>query len=99
MNHTSVHTIYTAHTVKTAPLTVRTGRKNMINVIIELHKDLVKGHYVKIVTSLKDTIYYIDKTDLLKQDGDILKVYRANGKTFAVNCQFVVACCITEVII
>ena len=68
----------------------------MINQIIAFHKDLQKGQTVKIITGLKDYVSYVNRTDILKQDGDILIVFRANGGKVAINCTFVVASCIVE---
>ena len=68
----------------------------MINQIIKFHKELKKGESVKIITGLKDYTSYVNRTDLIKQDGDVLEIYRANGAKVAINCQFVVGCCVIE---
>ena len=68
----------------------------MINHIINLHKELPKGKYVKIITSNPNYTTKVDRTDVLKADGDVLRVFRANSAQVAINCNFVVMCCIVE---
>ena len=68
----------------------------MINQILQFHIDLKKGQTVKIITSLKDYKTYINRTDIVKQDGDILLIFRANGAKVAINCQYIVSCCVVE---
>jgi hypothetical protein len=68
----------------------------MINQIISFHKELKKGESVKILTGLKDYVTYINRTDILKQDGNILIILRANGGRVAINTDFVISCCIIE---
>ena len=68
----------------------------MINQIVEFHKNLNKGQTIKIITGLKDYVSYVNRTDILKQDGDVLLVFRANGAKVAINTNFVVMCCIVE---
>lgn len=70
---------------------------SMINQIISFHKDLEKGQHVKIVTGLKDYKTYVNRTDVLKQDGEILQVFRANGAKIAINTNFIVMCCVVDV--
>ena len=68
----------------------------MINQIIKFHKELQKGETVKIITSLPDYKTYINRTDVLKQEKDILLILRANGAKVAINCQYIVSCCVIE---
>ena len=68
----------------------------MINQILQFHTDLKKGETVKIITSLPDYKTYINRTDVLKQDGDILIILRANGARVAINSHYIVSCCIIQ---
>ena len=68
----------------------------MIDHILQSHSSLKKGETVKIVTTVPDYITYVNRTDLLKDNDDVLEIYRANGARVALNTNFVVMCCIVE---
>lgn len=68
----------------------------MINQIHQFHSELEKGQYVKIITSLDNYVTYVNRTDIIKANGHILKIFRANGAKVAINCQYVVACCVVK---
>lgn len=66
----------------------------MINSIIKFHGELEQGETVKIITCLKGYETYVNRTDLLKESGDILEIYRANGAKVAINTAFIISCCV-----
>ena len=67
----------------------------MINQITKFHKELKKGESVKIMFH-NDFETYINRTDLIKQEGKILLIFRANGARVAYNTDYVVQACIVE---
>lgn len=66
----------------------------MIDSIVKFHSNLNKGECVKIITGLKGYETYVDRTDLLKENGDILEIYRSNGAKVAINTNFIISCCV-----
>ena len=68
----------------------------MIEQIIDFHKSLKKGQYVKIVTGRTDYDTKVDRTDVISQEVDTLVINRANGARVALNTNFVVMACIVE---
>lgn len=69
----------------------------MINQIIKFHSDLNKGEAIKVITSLQGYTTYISRTDLLKKVNDeVLCIFRANDAKVALNCNYVVSCCVIK---
>lgn len=69
----------------------------MINQIIKFHSDLNKGETIKVITSLQGYTTYISRTDLLKKvNNDVLCIFRANDAKVALNCNYVVSCCVIK---
>jgi hypothetical protein len=68
----------------------------MIDHILNFHMALEKGQYVKIITSLNNYITYINRTDLIKAEDNILVIFRANGANVVLNTDYVVGCCIVK---
>ena len=66
----------------------------MINNITKFHKELKKGESVKIITALPEYNTYINRTDVIKTDGDILLIFRANGAKVAINTNYIVSICV-----
>lgn len=64
--------------------------------IEELHSKLKKGETIKIVTSLENYVTYINRTDVIRIDENVLEIYRANGATVCINPQYIVMCCVIE---
>ena len=68
----------------------------MINSILKFHSELEKGESVKIITALDNYTTYINRTDLIKEDGNILKIFRSNGAKVALNVNYVVSICVVR---
>jgi hypothetical protein len=67
----------------------------MINAILDQHSKLKKGQTVKIC-NLEEYTHYINRTDLVKSNGDVLLVYRANGAIVAINTKYTIMSCVIE---
>ena len=69
----------------------------MINQVLAFHRNLEKGECVKVITTIPDYCPVFDKTDILTEadDDNVLLVLRANGRNFVLNCDYVVAVCVT----
>ena len=65
----------------------------MITAIIKFHSELSKGESVKIITTLDNYTTYINRTDLIKADDNLLYIFRANGAKVAINTNFIISCC------
>ena len=69
----------------------------MINQIIKFHSGLEKGETIKVITALDNYVTYISRTDLLKKVNDeVLCIFRANDAKVALNCNYVVSCCVIK---
>jgi len=69
----------------------------MINQIIKFHSGLEKGETIKVITALDNYVTYISRTDLLKKvDDEVLCIFRANDAKVALNCNYVVSCCVIK---
>ena len=68
----------------------------MIDIIVKFHENLTKGETIKIITALDNYTTYLNRTDLIKANGEILEVYRANGAKIAINTQYIVSVCVIE---
>lgn len=67
----------------------------MINHIVELHTNLQKGTSVKIKV-VEGYTTYINRTDVIRTNGGILEIYRANGAVVYINTAYVIMCCVVE---
>ena len=68
----------------------------MIEQIIDFHKSLKKGQYVKIMSARPEYDTKVDRTDVISQELDVLVINRANGARVALNTNFVIMACIVE---
>ena len=82
--------------VKPVTSTVMTGVMIVINQILKFHSELNKGETIKIVSALEDYQTLINRTDMIKRDGDVLLIFRANGAKVALNTNYVVMVCVIE---
>ena len=68
----------------------------MINQILKFHSDLEKGECVKLITQLHNYTSYINRTDLLRNEDNILLIFRANGAKVAINTDKIISCCVVR---
>ena len=69
----------------------------VINQIIKFHSGLEKGEAIKVITALDNYVTYISRIDLLKKvNNDVLCIFRANDAKVALNCNYVVSCCVIK---
>jgi hypothetical protein len=69
----------------------------MINQLIKFHSELQKGESIKVITTLDNYTTYINRTDLIKKvNDDVLCVFRANDAKVALNCNYIVSCCVVR---